>query len=185
MQYRVEFCIADVERVMVALECLYAVAKEQCKTSVDAHRCEVAVVTLEAKPKELREKAGRSFLVTCWNDGVVEHDRHRHLLRVLMTSVCLFGPSQTGRRIRICSGLGQFSAGLPCTTITAASDNGRNRPPARIYHKGGGRGCRRAYANRRATIGSLPPDPRHLASGADQCQLAGTADLPLNLRDSR
>src|SRR5215510_16393577 len=47
MQYRVEFCIADVERVMVALECLCAVAKEQCKTSVDAHRCEVAVVTLE------------------------------------------------------------------------------------------------------------------------------------------
>src|SRR5262249_39703221 len=62
MQYRVEFCIADVERVMVALECLCAVAKEQCKTSVDAHRCEVAVVTLEAKPKELREKAGRSLL---------------------------------------------------------------------------------------------------------------------------
>src|SRR5215510_16424632 len=29
-----------VERVMVALECLCAVAKEQCKTSVDAHRCE-------------------------------------------------------------------------------------------------------------------------------------------------
>ena len=77
MQDSVEFCIADVERIMVALECFSTVAKEQCKTSVDAHRCEVAVVTLEAKPKQLREKAGRSFLVTCWNDGVVEHDRHR------------------------------------------------------------------------------------------------------------
>src|SRR5262245_44357528 len=62
---------------MVAFECFCAVAKEQRKTSVDAHRCKVAVVTLEAEPEELREKAGRSFLVTRWNDCVVEDDRHR------------------------------------------------------------------------------------------------------------
>ena len=66
MQDRVEFCVADVERIMVPLKSLCAVAKEQGKTSVDAHRCEVAVVTLDAKPKKLREKAGsRSRLTGC------------------------------------------------------------------------------------------------------------------------
>ena len=62
---------------MVTFEFICAVAKEQRKTTVDAHRCEVAVLAIEAEPKDLREKAGRSFLVTRWNDGVVEHDRHR------------------------------------------------------------------------------------------------------------
>src|SRR5262245_10116513 len=69
--------------------------------------------------------------------------------------------------------------------IAAASDNGQNRPPAQIFHRDGGRGYRRACANRRATIGSLAPYLRHLASGADQCQLAATADLQIDLRDSR
>ena len=82
MQDRVEFCVVDVERIMVALECLCAVAKEQCKTSVDTHRCEVAIVTLDAKPKELREKAGRSFLVTCRNNGVLSTIVIAHLLWV-------------------------------------------------------------------------------------------------------
>src|SRR5262249_11077664 len=80
MQDRVEFCVAKVERIMVALESFCAVAKEQGKTFVDPHRCKMAVVTLGGKPKELREKAGRSFLVMCWNDGVVEYNRHHPLL---------------------------------------------------------------------------------------------------------
>jgi hypothetical protein len=80
MQDRVEFCVAKVERIMVALESFCAVAKEQGKTFVDPHRCKVAVVTLGGKPKELREKAGGSFLVMCWNDGVVEYNRHHPLL---------------------------------------------------------------------------------------------------------
>jgi hypothetical protein len=51
MQDHVEFCVADVERIMVALKCFVAVTKEQCQTCVDAHRCEVAVLTIEAEPK--------------------------------------------------------------------------------------------------------------------------------------
>lgn len=35
IQDRVEFCVADVERIMVALKCFGAVAKKQCQTCVD------------------------------------------------------------------------------------------------------------------------------------------------------
>src|SRR5262249_49493222 len=99
MQDRVEFCVAKVERIMVALESFCAVAKEQGKTFVDPHRCKMAVVTLGGKPKELREKAGRSFLVMCWNDGVVEYNRHHPLLTGLMTSVWQLSPAHKALRV--------------------------------------------------------------------------------------
>src|SRR5215510_14201665 len=93
----------------------------------------------------------------------------------------LRGPVQKIRR----SNTDLLWVSLSAGSIAAASDNGQNRPPAQIYHRDGGRGYRRACANRRATTGSLAPDIRHLESGADQCRLAGTADLQIDLRDDR
>src|ERR1700694_900477 len=77
LQDGVEFDVADVERIMMALERFHVVVEEQRERFVDAHRRKVTVSTLEFEPEELREKAGRSLLVARRNDGVVEHDRHR------------------------------------------------------------------------------------------------------------
>ena len=60
--------LVDVERVMMALECIHIVVKKQGECFIHAHRCEVTVHTLEAQSKKLSESPRRCLLVVCRND---------------------------------------------------------------------------------------------------------------------
>ncbi len=51
LQDRIEFGVADVERIMMALESFYVVVEKQGESFVDTHRREVAVLTLESEQR--------------------------------------------------------------------------------------------------------------------------------------
>src|SRR5215470_17520962 len=59
---RIELGIADVERVMMALEILVVVEKER-KRVVDTHRREMAVLRIGIKAENLRKKLRRRPLI--------------------------------------------------------------------------------------------------------------------------
>src|SRR5262249_51835400 len=82
LQDRVEFGVADVERKMTALKRFYVVVEEQRESFVDTHRREVAILTLESKPKSCAKKRAEASLSPRGNDCVAEHDRHRPPLAV-------------------------------------------------------------------------------------------------------
>src|ERR1700752_245135 len=75
----IEFGIADVEGVVLALELLVVVEKER-ERIVDTYRREMAVFRIGMEAKNARKKLRRSPLVAGRDDGVVEGDGHRKTL---------------------------------------------------------------------------------------------------------
>src|SRR5581483_11326725 len=87
---RVELGLADLERVVMALEAFLDGEVERERV-VDAHFSEMPATALIAKAEDAREEPRTLLLVTRGNDGVVENDTHaRVLLFLLDRAPCLF-----------------------------------------------------------------------------------------------
>jgi hypothetical protein len=110
LEDRVELGLADLERVMVALE-LRIIVEIQGQRVVDSQRSEVRERTLVAQTKNAGEEPRRCLLVVRRHDRMVEHNGHRHLLRVVVSphmgrgiaDVKGFGPC--GRALRPAHGI--------------------------------------------------------------------------------
>src|SRR5215208_5698073 len=74
---RVELRVADVERIVMAVERLHVIVEQERQGIVHLHRCEMTVGTREGEPEHLREKARGGLFIAGRHDRVVERDRHR------------------------------------------------------------------------------------------------------------
>src|SRR3954469_5163709 len=90
---RIEFGIADVEGIVVALE-LLLVVKEECERVIDTDRREMAAFRIGMKAENACKKLRRCLLVAGGDDGVVEGDGHRKTL----ATAGRMGTPGTGRR---------------------------------------------------------------------------------------
>src|SRR5919109_5076315 len=84
LEDRVELGLADLERVMVTLE-LRIIIEIQGQRVVDSQRSEVRERTLVLQTEDTGEEPRRCLLVVRRHDRMVEHNGHRHLLRVAVS----------------------------------------------------------------------------------------------------
>src|ERR1700689_2670762 len=73
---RIEFRIANVERIVMHSEILPAIIEVHRETLVDANRSKRSHRPVVLQSKQLREELRRSNLVARWNDRVIQCDSH-------------------------------------------------------------------------------------------------------------
>src|SRR5262249_17564259 len=76
-QNGVEFLIAHVKGVMMTFKGA-GVVKIQGQCFIDPYRREVAQWPVIGEAEDVREKARRGVLVSCWYDGVIQGDSYRY-----------------------------------------------------------------------------------------------------------